>query len=227
MPTEPRGVLWDMDGTLLDSAEYHWLTWQEALGREGYEVTRDAFAATFGRRNDSVLRHFLGEDVAAEVIARISAVKEERFRELVRTGGIEPLPGVRRWLARLHADGWRQAIASSAPRDNVTAILDALGIAPFFAAIAADDDVVRGKPDPQVFLAAAAKLDVPPARCVVVEDALAGVEGGRRAGMRTIGVGPNYAKLPADLAVHSLEELSDDAFDRLSGDMVKGSVGAT
>jgi beta-phosphoglucomutase len=217
-----------MDGTLIDSAEYHWLTWQEALGREGFEVTREAFAATFGRRNDAVLRHFLGEDIAADVIARISAVKEERFRELVRTGGIEPLPGIRHWLTRLHVDGWRQAIASSAPRDNITAILDALGVGTLFDAVAADDDVVRGKPDPQVFLVAAAKLGSPPARCVVVEDSPAGVEGGRRAGMRTIGVGPNHATLPADLAVRSLKELADDAFDRLLGGFsVKGSAGAT
>src|SRR5687767_4893405 len=118
-----------MDGTLIDSSEYHWLTWQEALGWEGLTVTREAFVASFGRRNDAVLRHFLGEEVAEDLIARISANKEERFRELVRTAGIEPLPGARRWLARLNAGGWRQAIASSAPRDNVTAILDALGLA--------------------------------------------------------------------------------------------------
>ena len=213
--TAPRAVLWDMDGTLLDSAEYHWLSWQEALAREGHAMSRARFDATFGRRNDAILRELLGEDVLPETILRIAAAKEERYRELARAGGIEPLPGVRDWLARLKATGWRQAVASSAPRLNIATILDAMGLAAFFDAVAADDDVQRGKPDPQVFLAAAARLDVPPGRCVVVEDAPAGLEGARRAGMRRIGLATTHADLEADIVVRSLEELPADAFDRL------------
>jgi len=213
--TEPRAVLWDMDGTLLDSAEYHWLSWREALAREGHVMTRDRFDATFGRRNDAILRELLGEDVLPETIVRIAAAKEERYRELAQAGGIEPLPGVRAWLARLKAAGWRQAVASSAPRLNIATILDAMDFGPFFAAVAADDDVQRGKPDPQVFLVAAAKLGVPPARCVVVEDAPAGLEGARRAGMRRIGLATSHAELDADIVVRSLEDLPLDAFDRL------------
>ncbi|MDP9365792.1 MAG: HAD family phosphatase, partial [Chloroflexota bacterium] len=164
---EPRAVLWDMDGTLIDSAEYHWLGWQETLGREGHAVTRERFLSTFGRRNDAVLRDLLGEDLADTEIVRLAAAKEERYRELVATGGIEPLPGVREWLTRLRDAGWRQAVASSAPRLNIATILDALGRAEAFDAVAGEEDVERGKPDPQIFLVAAAKLGVPPARCVV------------------------------------------------------------
>jgi beta-phosphoglucomutase len=211
----PRAVLWDMDGTLIDSAEYHWLGWQETLGREGHPLTRERFLSTFGRRNDAVLRDLLGEDLADAEIARIAAAKEDRYRELVRTGGIEPLPGVREWLARLHDVGWRQAVASSSPRLNIAIILDALGLAGTFDAVAGEEDVGRGKPDPQIFLVAAMMLGVPPARCVVVEDAPAGVEAARRAGMRRIGVGTAHGALDADLAVPSLADLPDDAFDRL------------
>ena len=213
--TEPRGVLWDMDGTLLDSAEYHWLSWQETLGREGHDLTRERFLTTFGRRNDAVLRDLLGEDLADKEIVRIAAVKEERYRALVRSGGVEPLPGVRAWLARLHDAGWRQAVASSAPRLNIVTILEALDLTDTFGAVAGEEDVAQGKPDPQIFLVAAAKLDVPPARCIVVEDAPAGVEAARRAGMRCVGVGERYDTLHADVVVRSLAELPDDAFDRL------------
>jgi len=211
----PRAVLWDMDGTLLDSAEYHWLAWRETLEGESYPLTYERFAASFGQRNDTILRGYFGPDFPDSEIERIGAAKEQLYRKLVRERGIELLPGVRRWLARLQTEGWRQAIASAAPRLNIEAILAALDIAGCFDAIVSAEDVQRGKPDPQVFLVAAERVDVPPARCVVVEDAPAGVEAGRRAGMRTIGVRTSHADLVADIVVRTLDELADDAFDRL------------
>ena len=212
---QPRAVLWDVDGTLLDSAEYHWLAWQEAMAAEGHAVTYDQFISTFGQRNETVLHEWLGPDLTTNELERISEAKERRYRHLLQTRGVECLPGVRRWLSRLHEEGWRQVVASSAPLINIQTILEALAIAEYFDAIASSEDVQRGKPDPQVFLAAAAKVAVPPQRCIVVEDAPAGIEGGRRAGMRTIGVCSSHATLQADWVVRSLDELPDDAFDRL------------
>ena len=212
-----RAALWDVDGTLIDSREYHWLSWQGALAAEGFKVTPEQFADSFGRRNDEILRGYFGEGLSAAEVARIGEAKEERYRELVRTRGIEPLPGVRRWLGKLKTEGWRQAIASSAPRLNLDAILKALGLEEFFDAIASAEDVSRGKPDPQIFLAAAAKVSVAAARCVVVEDAPAGTEAARRAGMRRVGVLSSHAALEADVVVSSLADLPDDTFDRLLG----------
>lgn len=212
---ERRGVLWDVDGTLIDSGDYHWLAWHETMAAEGFDLSRDRFAATFGWRNDAILRDWLGADLTAAEIARIGDLKEARYRELMAERGVQPLPGVRRWLAALAAAGWRQAVASSAPRLNVEAILAALEIAHFFEAITSAEDVQRGKPDPQVFLVAAEKLGIAPERCIVVEDAPAGVEGGRRAGMATVGVLWSHAELSADLVVRTLDELPPDAFDRL------------
>lgn len=215
MAEQPRAVLWDVDGTLIDSAEYHWLTWRETLAGEGYDLTREQFEASFGRRNDEILRGYFGRDLAQAEVDRIGAAKEARYRELVRTRGIEPLPGVRRWLARLRAEGWHQAIASSAPHLNIEAILAALDISAYFDAVASAEDVERGKPDPQIFLAAAGKVGAAPERCVVVEDAPAGVEAARRAGMRSIGVLSSHPALEADLVVRTLEDLTDNSFDRL------------
>jgi beta-phosphoglucomutase family hydrolase len=211
----PRAVLWDMDGTLLDSAQYHWLAWQESLYAEGYNVTREQFEASFGQRNDTILRGYFGPELTDDEIARIGGDKEARYRNLVRERGIDLLRGVRRWLARLSAEGWRQAIASAAPLANVEAIVAALEITPFFDAFVSAEDVQRGKPDPQVFLIAAERLAVAPARCVVVEDAPAGLEAARRAGMRAIGVRSTHADLRADIVVDTLDDLPDDGFDRL------------
>ncbi len=210
-----HAVLWDMDGTLLDSAEYHWLAWREALAAEGYDLSRERFTATFGQRNDTILRGYFGSDFPLGEIDRVGAVKEARYRELVKTRGVEPLPGVRRWLDRLKASGWRQAVASAAPRLNIEVVLAALDIADRFDAIVSGEDVQYGKPDPQVYLTAAARLGVPPVRCVVVEDAPAGVEGARRAGMRAIGVLTTHAALQANRVVRTLDELPDQAFDEL------------
>jgi HAD superfamily hydrolase (TIGR01509 family) len=124
------------------------------------------------------------------------------------------LPGAAAWVERLHRAGWRQAIASSAPAENVRVMLAALDLDRYFAAIVTAEDVSAGKPDPQVFLAAAAKLQVPPPACVVVEDAAAGVEAARRAGMKCVGVSQTTA-LAADVFVRSLKELPADTFERL------------
>jgi beta-phosphoglucomutase len=212
---QSRAVLWDLDGTLIDSTEYHWLAWRKTLAAEKYDLTPERFLASFGQRNDVILRDYLGPDLPASEIERIGEAKEQLYRELVRTRGIELLPGVARWLAQLSAGGWRQAITTSAPRLNVEAILAALGLEGRFDAIIAAEDVERGKPDPQIFLLAAAKFKTPPRRCVVVEDAPAGIEGARRAGMRSIGVLSTRSDLKADLVTASLAALPPDAFDRL------------
>lgn len=210
-----RAVLWDMDGTLLDSAEYHWLAWRETLAGEGIDLTRERFAETFGQRNDTILRGYFGAEIAESELKRISEAKEQRYRDLIRARGIVLLPGAKRWLTYLHSAGWRQALASSAPQLNIETILAALEIDEYFDAIVAAEDVERGKPDPEVFLTAAARVGVPAERCIVVEDAPAGIEAARRAGMRTIGVLTTNATLVADLVVPTLDDLAEDAFECL------------
>jgi beta-phosphoglucomutase family hydrolase len=215
MPTATYAALWDMDGTLIDSADYHWLTWRDTLAEEGYALTAEEFASWFGQRNDAILSRYLGAEASPERMASIGERKEAAYRQMVRERGIEPLPGVRRWLERLQADGWRQAVASSAPPANIEAILDVLGLRACFQAWVSAEEVAHGKPAPDVFLAAAARLGVPPERCVVVEDAPAGVEAGRRGGMRTVGIASMGRTLDADVVTTSLADLPDDAFEAL------------
>jgi len=207
-------VLWDLDGTLVDSEEYHWISWRDTMAEEAAPVTRAQFVETFGLRNDEILPEWLGPGATAERIQRVSGAKEVLYRELVRSGDLRPLPGAAEWVQRLREEGWRQAIASSAPRENVDVVLEALGLARSFDAVVSAEDVTAGKPDPQVFLKAAQRLGFAPARCVVVEDSAAGVEGARLAGMKSIGVSRN-GRLAADLGVRSLEDLPASAFAEL------------
>ena len=177
-------------------------------------LTRAQFAAAFGQRNDRFLRAWLGEDLSDAEVARFGDDKEAAYRRLVEAEGLMPLPGAITWVRRLDAAGWRQAVASSAPRANVEVMLRALGLETLVRTIAGAEDVTVGKPDPQVFLVAAARLGVAPGRCIVVEDAAVGIESAARAGMRSIGVS-RTATLDADVVVPSLDDLRDDAFNRL------------
>jgi len=204
-------VLWDMDGTLVDSEEYHWLSWRDTMAAEGVALTREQFLESFGQRNDAILARWLGRDASA----RIGDTKEELYRKLLREGGLAPLPGAAEWVKHLHREGWVQAIASSAPRANVAAVLEVIELGGCFQAIVSAEDVTMGKPDPQVFLTAASRLGMAPSRCIVVEDAVAGVEAARRAGMRSIGVRRSGPPLAADIAVASLADLPMNAFASL------------
>lgn len=207
-----RGVLWDMDGTLVDSGALHFDAWRAIMEELGRTITRADFDATFGQRNDAILRRWFDPSIPVAQIERIGEAKEAYYRDLVRERGIAPLPGAQRCLERLHADGWRQAIASSGPRANAETIIVVVGWEGVFDAVVSAEDVTHGKPHPEVFLAAAAKLGVEPASCVVVEDAPPGLEAGRRAGMATLGVLSTHPTLEADRVVTSLDQLESDAF---------------
>jgi HAD superfamily hydrolase (TIGR01509 family) len=214
VPPLPRGVLWDLDGTLVDSAELHWLSWRDTLAGAGVEITYQQFLDSFGQKNDRILPLWLGAGTPAERMREIGDAKEAEYRRLARDRGLTPLPGAADWVNRLREGGWRQAIASSAPRLNVEVMLEALGVREAIDAVVGAEDVTAGKPDPQVFLAAATKLGLDRERCVVVEDAAVGIEAARRAAIKSIGVS-RALDLRADLVVASLDDLPPDAFDRL------------
>ena len=106
-----RAVLWDLDGTLVDSEAFHWQSWVHALDADGLSVTYQQFKASFGQRNDRILKVWLGPDSHVDRIERIAEAKEAEYRRLAAEHGLTPLPGAAEWLARLQARGWRQASA--------------------------------------------------------------------------------------------------------------------
>jgi beta-phosphoglucomutase len=208
------GVIWDMDGTLVDTAELHFAAWLAVASENDRDFTRADFAATFGRRNPEIIQYLFGDRFGEADVARLGDRKEVLYRAAAGKG-VELLPGVRPLLEGLHRAGVKQAIGSSAPRANLDLILQLTGIAPFLDAVVAMEDTTRGKPDPQVFLVAAQKLAVPPARCVVVEDAVAGVQAAKAGGMKCVAVSfvghHPEAKLKdagADRVVRSLEQVT-------------------
>jgi HAD superfamily hydrolase (TIGR01509 family) len=208
-----RAVLWDLDGTLIDTAPLHWQAWRETLpGSAAGRLSWAALLPTFGLRNDTLIPMWLGTDSSAGEIQTISERKEERYRVLLGSVPIQLFPGAEYWLSRLPALGWRQAIASMTSRQNMEVILRTLGIGQYLDAVVTAEDVEHGKPEPDVFLAAADRLKVPIARCIVIEDSPAGVEAARRAGMRVIGVGPAVQAEAVDQKIARLIDLREDCF---------------
>ncbi len=212
---QPRAVLWDLDGTLIDSMPYHWEAWNEILTPLGYHFSIDSFKPTIGLRNEEIIRQHLKLDQIPAEIEQIMQAKEERYRAIVCERGLPLLDGVQQWLTWLKDQQWQQAIVTSAPRDNVSAIQQATDLEMFMGTIICAEDVERGKPYPDPFLLAAERLSVQPDRCIVIEDAPAGLEGARRAGMKTIGVLTTHKTLEADVVVKSLSDLTPDAFEQI------------
>ncbi len=207
MQSTANAIIWDMDGVLVDSGSFHYRAWRETLRAVmNTDITYAAFQRTFGLRNLEMLRDTLGYDLTLDEVNHLAGIKEERYLELIRQNGMSLLPGVKEWLDQTTAAGWRQAVASSAPRVNVEAVVDAVNIRGYFDAMVSAEDVSRGKPDPEVYLAAATKLGVPPSRCIVIEDAPVGIQGARSAGMKCIGVLTTHDHLDGDLVVNRLSD---------------------
>nr|VFK47390.1 MAG: haloacid dehalogenase superfamily, subfamily IA, variant 3 with third motif having DD or ED/haloacid dehalogenase superfamily, subfamily IA, variant 1 with third motif having Dx(3-4)D or Dx(3-4)E [Candidatus Kentron sp. SD] len=202
------GILWDLDGTLFDSGKYHITAWEYVLGAENISIGQARLQAFMGQNNASTIRGIWGRQATPRLIEHISARKEERYRHLIRTNPIHPLPGVEETLDRFSRFEWKQAIASSAPRKNIELVLSRLGIAHFFQAIVGEEDVRFGKPDPEVFMMAATRLRVRDSRCIVIEDSISGIEAARRAAMACVRVGGDELKVDADLCIERVDQLT-------------------
>lgn len=181
------GVIWDVDGTMLDSDDLHIESWIQ-LGQDlGITLTRQDLRVASGRRNTEAFRALFGHHYSEEEVRSGAFQKEEYYRAAARKG-LKLLPGVQALLDNLQGAGFKQAIGSSAPRPNLELLMELTGIAPYFEAVVGAEDIERGKPDPQVFLAAAEKLGLEPGRCLVLEDAVAGIEAATAARMPSIAV---------------------------------------
>ena len=224
MSTPTHAVLWDADGTLIDTAEHHFRAWKKFADEIDKPFTRDDFAATFGKRNPEVIRQLFDPNASDETCAEWADRKEAMYREAVHAEGTDLLPGVAALLDGFAARGWPQAIGSSAPKGNLDLLLDVTKTRKYFAAVVAGTDVEKGKPDPEVFLVAAKKLGVAPENCVVFEDAVAGVEAAHAGGMKCVAVtfvghhpDDKLREAGADVVVGTLEEVTVDTVAGLFG----------
>ena len=210
-------VVFDMDGVLVDSYRPHLESWRAAAREAGIEITDEQFATTFGRTSREIIAHFWGGALSPEEMRRIDDRKEALYRDIIRKD-FPAMDGAVELIDALRDAGFRLAVGSSGPPENIALSTELLGRASSFDVVVTGRDVTRGKPDPQVFLLAAERLGIAPARCAVVEDAPAGVAAANAAGMASVallGTAPREKLADARLVVASLRELSPAVFQSL------------
>jgi beta-phosphoglucomutase family hydrolase len=212
-----EAVIWDLDGVIADTVEYHYQAWRDVFKERGVDYRKTDFMPYFGRRHDTIIKAALGDKLLPEELDAINEEKQRNFRRRVEEN-IVPMPGAIALIKSLHEHRIKSAIASSAVPENIEIILRGLGIADCFWAVVHGMEVKEGKPSPQIFLLAAKKLKLKPSNCVVIEDAIAGVAAARRAGMKCIAVTNSHTKealKDADLIVDSLGEIGVSDLARL------------
>jgi len=209
------GAIFDWDGVVVDSARLHVLSWDDLAREQGRTIPSEIPIGALGLKTEAVITDLLKWTNNPAEVTRLTLRKEELFRERAKRDGIDSQPGVLDFLRGLKERSIPCAVGSSAPRLNVEAGMSVLKAAGLFSAIASGDDVTRGKPAPDIFLKAAERIGLTPEQCVVFEDAPAGVEAARAAGMRVVALLSTHDphKLQrADLLIESFNEITVQNF---------------
>lgn len=181
-----RGVLFDMDGVLVDNMDIHTVAFDAFCVRYGAEEVGERLKNFAGMGNDDIMRQVLPQEVIeAQGLKALADEKEALYRELYAPT-IKPVAGLVELLEEFRAQGIKCAIGSSGCRENVEYVVEKCGLEGYFSAFVYSDLVTRCKPDPEIYLTAAKLLDLAPEECVVFEDALVGIESARNAGVAKV-----------------------------------------
>lgn len=210
---KPAALLFDMDGVIVDNHYYHLQAWMEFSKRHGFHLDETEYKRHInGRTIAATMSHFFPEESDPYKITALGNEKEEIYRELYRPHQ-QPLKGLITFLELTTEAGISVGVGSSAPPANITFTLDGLGLRKYFKAIVNGSEVKTGKPDPEVYLKLADKLGAKAGDCIVLEDALSGIEAGKRAGAKVIGLAtthPAHEISHSDLVVNDFSNLSVD-----------------
>lgn len=217
---EHCAVIFDWDGVVVDSRDFHDRSWRQMALEQGYELPDDYFTHCFGMRNQETIMDYLKWTQDGEVVSQLAHRKEVIYRELLSQYGIAPLVGVRDFLSMLRENKIVHAVATSSGRLNIDCALAAMQLENAFDAICTSEHVSAGKPAPDIFLYAASCLGKKPSECVVIEDAPVGITAAQKAGMAVIAITNSHgaAQLQeASMVVDRIGEITQADLMRLTG----------
>ena len=204
-----KGVIFDMDGTLIESTEADYLAWQRTFADFGRELTFFDYKPLLGIKSADVIRKTLGV-IDEDEVKKCLATKLQYFKEIMRTQGIQPVLGAKQLLQQVKNLPGKMALATSSRREKMNMVMTDLKFLDYFDEIVTGEEVINSKPAPDVFLLAAKKLNLNPEDCVVLEDAVSGVSAAKAAGMKCIAITTTHS---ADLLTEA--DIVIDSFDKI------------
>jgi beta-phosphoglucomutase len=212
-------VIFDMDGTLVDSMPYHYKSWEVFFEQQGIHMTHEEFDRIHHGTLFDIMPRIFGEHISDEESYRLGSMKEEAFRELYKHE-IKPIEGLIDWLESLKSAGLKIGLATAADFSNADFTVDAIDIRKYFDCIVTSDIVKEGKPSPAVYLHAATLLGVDPKHCVVFEDTVSGIMSGIAAGMKVVGIttglsAEEMSALPVSKIIDDYKSLTIDQITSL------------
>jgi len=211
------GVIFDVDGTIVDSYDPHHESWKYVAAQDGVTFSPEEFHRTFGCVSREIIAMLWPRPVTEQEIKQIDDAKEQAYRDIVSVE-FPAMDGVSELMQTLKSQGFSLAVGSSGPRENVELAVKCLEIGGLLDAVVSGSDVKRGKPNPEIFLTAANMMGLPPSRCVVVEDATVGILAAHAAGMKCITLMSTGHKIEefadADHVIYSLREITPELLYR-------------
>lgn len=197
------GLIFDMDGVIVDNHQYHFLSWQKLAAKYGISITEEFYREKMnGRTLMGLMQVVFKKDMDPTEARKIGLEKEQMYRELYGRH-LAPTKGLIPFLDEARSKGIPMAVGTSAPQENVEFTLDGLKIRHYFDAVFDDRSVTKGKPDPEIYLKCASGIHLDNHKCVVFEDAVSGIEAGKNAGSKVIALATSHSRqeLDADLII--------------------------
>ncbi len=201
------GLIFDMDGVIVDNAWYHALAWIKFAEKYGIVLSEEEVKSRFGSINEDILRALFKRDIMPVEIERMAIEKEEIYRNVYREN-VEEVAGLTNFLKGLDMNNFVIGVATSAPPKNVEFILGATYLNRFFDIVTDESEIKYGKPHPEIFLKTAEKMGINPEDCIVFEDSFHGIEAGNRAGMKVIGLGTTHPKESLNSTILNIDDFS-------------------
>lgn len=204
-----KGFIFDMDGVVVDNHQYHFKAWMDFASKYKFPLNEQIYREKFNGKTNADLFKMIFGDISQDQIDAYAEEKESQYKKIYEKD-MKPLKGIVDFFDFLNAQGYKVALGTSAPPSNVDFVLDKLFLRKYFHVIVDGTMVLNGKPDPEVYVKCATKLDIDPKFCVVFEDSLAGLESGARAGCKVVGVATSHEavelKPKTDHIIHDFTE---------------------
>lgn len=213
------GLIFDMDGVIIDNHQYHFLAWKKMCEKYGKPLDHESYRDHLnGRTLSEVVEYIFNEPMPKEKVREIGLEKEKIYRELYQPY-IQPTPGLLGFIGQAHDEGIPLVVGTSAPYENVVFTMNGLGIRHYFVDILDERAVTKGKPNPEIYLKCAERIHLPNDRCIVFEDAVSGIKAGTAAGSKVVALATSHSReeLSADHVIDDFHQIDLKQIEALIG----------